>query len=139
VLAAALADVVVRDPHPRVALGLGDHPLQGLPVALLDPGAARELVLRLAQAGGEPVADPLEIADAQDPRAAGGDDLVADPGARERCGEELRELLLEGGDLTPQVTAGASLGIPAIQPGERRHGCARSRRLGEHLLHHPEV
>ena len=42
VAAARLADVVVGDPGPSCTLGLGDHPLEQLAVALLDVAAAGE-------------------------------------------------------------------------------------------------
>jgi hypothetical protein len=70
VAAAPLADVLVRDPYPAVAVGGHDHRLHEAPIRLLDLAQAVELRLRLAQSHGEAVADALEVSGVEDPRAA---------------------------------------------------------------------
>lgn len=140
-LAPALADVLVRDPEPAEAAGLGDHPLERLPVSLLRVGATRQLGLSLAKPYRERVANPLEIGDAEDPRAPGRRDRIADSPARERGREELRELMLESADLAPQVGAHPPLVIARRRP---RGQCGRNRapwrcRLQKQLGHDEDV
>jgi hypothetical protein len=108
--ATLLADVLVRDPHPPVPVRLRDQALEGAAVVLLDPAAAPELALGLLKPDRERVADPLEVADAEDAGPADGADAPLDPLAGEGGGEELAEALLERSDLAPQLVAGASLG-----------------------------
>jgi hypothetical protein len=123
VAAAALPDVLVRDPNPAIAARLRGHPLDQLAVALLDVDASGQLTSRLLKAGRQRVADRLEVAHAQHsgPACRGNSEL--DPAARERRREELAELLLELADLTSQVLAGEPirvLGDPGSAAGRRR-------------------
>ena len=97
---------------PAVLLGRGDHRLEQPPVRLLDLGPSRQLHPRLAHADRERVANPLELARAEQPRTSGGAGAPLDPPARERRGEELAELGLEAADLAPQVGAGTALAPP---------------------------
>ena len=62
VLAAAVADVLVRDDHPAVPVGVGDHPLDQAAIGLLDVRLAPELDLGVAQPQREGVAHALELA-----------------------------------------------------------------------------
>jgi hypothetical protein len=105
VLAVAVADVVVRDLDPRVARGLGDHALDQAAVLLFDVGAAGDLGLSLADADHERITDPLELGGAQDARPADSPDRPVDALAGKGRGPELRELLLEAGDLTAKLVA----------------------------------
>ena len=105
-----LADVLVRDPHPPVTLGGGDHALNQPAAGLLGVGSTGEFGLRLADAGRQRVANPLELGHAQNPRTAGGADPPLDSLAREGRGEEFAEPMLESGDLPAQVIAGSVLG-----------------------------
>jgi hypothetical protein len=109
VAAAPLADVLVRDLDPAVAVGGDDHRLHQPPVRLLDLAPAVELRLRLAQSHGEAVADALEGSGVEDPRAAHRAHRPFDPLARERRREELAEALLEQADLVTEVLADAAL------------------------------
>jgi len=86
VLAVAIADVVVRDLNPPVAVGLGDHALDEAAVLLFDIGAPRQLGLSLANPDQESVADSLQLGGIQDSRAADGADLPLDALAGEGRG-----------------------------------------------------
>jgi hypothetical protein len=89
--AAGLADVGVRDPDPRVLPGLEHHVLDEPAVARLDLGAVVERAARLAQPVREVVPQLLEVAQAQQSRAAAATDAELDARARiggdERGGE----------------------------------------------------
>lgn len=87
----------------------GDHRLEPGPVVLLDVGLARQLDPGVAQAQGERVAHPLELAGREHPRAADCPDVPLEPAARERGGEELAERALQPADLAAQVLAGPTL------------------------------
>ena len=93
-----------------MALRRSDHALDQAPVRLLDLGAPGELRLGVAQAQGEGVADPLELAGREHPRAADRADPPIEPGTGEGGGEELAESAIEVRYLTPQVVTGAPLG-----------------------------
>jgi hypothetical protein len=125
-LATALADVLVGDDHPAVALGSGDHLLEQAAVGLLDVGAPGELGLGVAESARKRVADALELAGGEHPRAADRADAPLEAGTREGGGEQLAEPAVERGDLAPQVLARAPLrGLgdrPARQDGA---GCRR--------------
>jgi len=109
VLAVAVADVLVRDLHPGVALGFGDHPLDQASVAFLHVGAARDLRLRLADADQQSVTDPLQLDGAEDARSTDGADGPVDALAREGRGPKLRELLLKARDLAAELVAKRSV------------------------------
>lgn len=102
-LAAAVTDIVVRDQDPWVALRLGDHPLDESAVALLGVRAAAQLVLGLADAHEQRIADALQLGRAEKAGAADGADLPIDPLARKSGGPELGELQLEPGYLAPEL------------------------------------
>jgi hypothetical protein len=119
--AAALADVVVGDDHPTVALGRGDHPLDEAAVRLLGLGPPRELGAGVAKPQRQGVAEPLELADREHPRAAERTDAPFDPPAREGGAEHVPELALDPADLAAQVGARAALGgLGRRRRGERR-------------------
>jgi hypothetical protein len=127
VAAAALADVLVRHDHPPMALRSGDHPLDQAPVGLLRLRAPRELGLGVAQAQGEGVPDPLQLAGGEHPRPADSADAPLEPGAGEGRGEELAQPPVEIGYLPAQVVAGEPLGArgnrSAEDLGAGRCGC----------------
>ena len=106
-----LADVLVRDLDPRKALGLGDHALEQLAVALLDVAAIGQPAPHLLDASRERVAGSLELGDAEDPRSAGRGNRIGDAAPWEGRGEELGQLTLEPGDLGPQIAAGPPAGV----------------------------
>lgn len=109
VLTVAVADVLVRDLHPGVALGFGDHSLDQASVAFLHVGAARDLRLRLANADQQSVTDPLELGGAEDARSTDSADGPVDALAREGRGPKLRELELEARDLAAKLVAKRSV------------------------------
>ena len=91
-----LADVLVGDDHPAVALGLGDHRLEQAAVGLLDVGAAAELGPGVAQAQRRARRGPARAR--RSPSTRGPPtraDAPLDPAAREGRGEQLAELALE--------------------------------------------
>lgn len=125
-----------------MALGGGDHPLEQATVGLLDVGASPELGLRVAQAQGERVPKPFELARIEHSRAADGPDPPVEPLAGKGGGEELAEAPLEPGDLAAQVVACAALrGLGHRGTGEhsarfRRQGLDLLERLGHSAAHH---
>jgi hypothetical protein len=127
VTAAALADVLVGDDHPAVALRGGDHPLDQGAVGLLDVGLPGELGLGVAQPEREGVTDPLELAGGEHPRPTDGADPPLEPGPRKGGSEELAETAFEVGNLTPQVVAREALGACRYRCAERI-GAGRRRR-----------
>jgi hypothetical protein len=76
VTAAGLADVLVGDPQPVVALGLGQHPFEKLAVAVLDVAAIGEDRPHVGDPAQQPVADLLQLGDPEQARAAGGRHLI---------------------------------------------------------------
>ncbi len=104
-LAVAVAHVLVRDLHPGVPPGLGDHPLDEAAVALLGVSTAAELSLSLADADQKCVANPLELGGAQNARAAYGAHGPVDVLARKGRGPKLGKLLLQAGDLAAKLVA----------------------------------
>ena len=137
VLALAVADVLVRDLNPGIALGLGDHALDEAAVSLLDVGAPGDLGLGIADANEESVADPLQLSSAEDAGAANGSNGPIDSLARERGGPKLGELLLEAGDLAAKLVADG----PLVLGGEeiKWHLCPAAsdcRLVSERFSHH---
>jgi hypothetical protein len=135
--AAGLADVVVGDDHPAMAVRGGNHPLDQAAVRLLDLRAAGELRLRVAQAQGQSVAYPLQLGGRKQPRPADRTDPPLEPGPREGRGEELAEATLEIGDLTPEVVARELLGARGNRRAENIGAGRGPRDLGlvEHGWH----
>jgi hypothetical protein len=121
VLAAAVADVLVGEDDPAVLGGVGDHPLEQPAVFLLDVGLPGDLGLRVAQAQGEGVAHPLELAGRKHPRAADGADAPIDAPARKRRGEKLSKPPFQVGDLASQVSPRQTVGaLGNLHPGRER-------------------
>jgi hypothetical protein len=118
VLAIAIADVLVRDLDPAVALGLGDHPLDEATVLLFGICAARDLRLRLADANQERVANPLELGRSEDARTANSAYRPVDSLARKGSGPKLRKLLFEARDLAAELVAEGTL-VRGGECGER--------------------
>jgi len=109
VLAVPVADVVVRDLHPAVALGLGDHALDETAVLLLDVGPAAKLVLSLADPHQERVANALELGGAEQAGPADRADVPVDALTREGGHPKLAELLLQARDLAAKLVADGPL------------------------------
>ena len=128
--AAALADVLVGDDHPGVALRGGDHPLDQDPVGLLGVGAPGELGLCVAQAQGEGVAHPLQLTGREHPRAANRTDSPLEAGTGKGGGEHLAEAPVELGYLASKVVAGESLGARGNRCAEQLGAGRRRRDLG---------
>ncbi len=113
------ADVGARDPQPLEIRGRGKHPLEQLPVAGLDLGSLAEGAARLGDPGREGVADPLQLAEADQPRLASRGwhpDVDLDTG--KRLGGKAAELVLEAADLAPQLGASEALVAPYANSGE---------------------
>ena len=110
VAAARQAEVVAADLHPLEVRRRGQHLAQQLVVRGLDPGPLAQGQPRLGDPLGEIVAQPLELAEAEDPGLAGdGGDAVVDLDPAEGLGEETGELALEMADLAPQLGPGEAL------------------------------
>jgi hypothetical protein len=109
-LARALPDVLGGDPHPVVALGLGDHRLEQSAVGLLDLAAPTQLHLGVAQPDRERVADAFELRHAEHSRTTHSGYSPLDPGAREGRGEQLAQSLLEQRYLAAKLMAGQPIG-----------------------------
>ena len=108
--AAGLAEVLVGDPHPAVLLGLGDHPLKQLAVAVLDVTAVAEQTAHFGDACEQAVAHALQLGGREQSRPAGRGDVVDEPGAaRESVHEQIPELCLEAGYLAAQLDARGAL------------------------------
>jgi hypothetical protein len=110
-----------------VALGLEQHLLDEAPVAVLGVAAAGDLGARVAQPQAQAVADPLEVAERQEPRATG-PGRARDRGERDGGDVDARqqrvgEVALEAGDLTAQRPSGrAFVDIDERRPRQRRGG-----------------
>ena len=76
----ALADVLSGDPHPAVALRIGDHRLEQASVRLLDLASAAELGLRLRKPHRQRVSNPLQLGDPEHAGPADGAHRPLDPG-----------------------------------------------------------
>jgi hypothetical protein len=129
VLAGPLPDVLGGYPDPAVAIRLRDHRLEQPSVRLLDLTAAPKLRLGLAEPHGEPVADPLELGDAEDARPSDRRDAPLDPRPRKRGREQLAEALLEQRDLAAQLLPGLALGLRTGHLGARQRIGTRDRPL----------
>ena len=112
-----LADVLVRDLDPGKAVGLCDHALEQLAIALLYVAAVGQPPPHLLNPGRERVAGALELGDAEDPRPSGRGHGVGDAAPRKCRSEELGQLALEPRDLLSQVAAGPAAGVVADAAG----------------------
>ncbi|MFN8217621.1 MAG: hypothetical protein U0R71_13595 [Solirubrobacterales bacterium] len=102
--ASGLADVGTGDGDPPVGGGVGQQAPQQLPVRGLDLGAAGERQPGLRHPRGEPVADPLELAEPEHARLAGPrPHPVGDLDPAEGGAEQARELALQAPDLAAQI------------------------------------
>jgi len=107
VAAAGLTDVGAGDPEPFVLLRGRQHPLEQLAVGGLEPGALLERPPAVGDLGGESVADRLELAETERPRLGRRRGHAGvDSEARERLGDDRRQLALQATDLAPQLSAG---------------------------------
>jgi hypothetical protein len=119
VAAAVQAEVLARDPDPLEVLGGGEHPLDQRPVLVLDPAPLDQRLPRLGHAVGEAVAQRLELAEVEQPRAGGNRlDPVGHLGVAERLAEEGCQLGLELGDLATQLAARPALVDSEVEPGK---------------------
>ena len=117
--AAGLAELGARDALPAVLGGRAAHRGEAL-------GGGR--ALQRGDAGGELVADRLELAEPEQPRAGRGRGGAAARGLapREGGGERGGELALQPGDLLAQVAAGGGLGRRGDgRRARRRRRCGR--------------
>lgn len=119
--AARLADVGAGDAQPLVLGGRGEHPLQQLAVGGLDLGALGERLACRGDPRHQRVADPLQLAEADDARLARRRRHAGlDREARERLGREPRQLPLQAADLAPQIGSRQALvALRGLNPGER--------------------
>jgi hypothetical protein len=119
VAASRLTEVGAGDPQPLELGGRGEHPLQQLPVGRLDLGALVEGATRLGDPRREGVANPLQLAEADQPRLLRG---RRHPRVDREAGERLRgkaaQLVLKAADLAPQLGARETLVASRANPGE---------------------
>jgi hypothetical protein len=123
VAAAGLADVLVRDPNPLIRGRVLGHALDQGAVLLLDVADVVKHSLDVLHAGGEGVADLLELVHREDPGAAQARHLEIDPGAREGGCEQLAQLGLHRRDLAAEVPPGEAVVVlieDRVQAGGRR-------------------
>jgi len=129
VLAAWLADVLVRHPDPSILARVGNHPLDQRAAGLLGVGPSRDLCPRLREAIRQAVPDPLELADLEDPGPTGGTDRPVDAPAGECRGEQLTELALEPSDLAAQLAAGGAVAGRGNRSRDGNRGINRPREM----------
>jgi hypothetical protein len=110
VLAARLADVLVCDPHPLVALGLEQHLLDPAALLVLEVGALGERAAAVGDALHELVAELLELPQREDAGASARAHAPVEALARVGRAEQRAELGLEARDLVEQGAAGRALG-----------------------------
>jgi hypothetical protein len=110
---------------PPVPLGRQKHLLEPGSVPLFDPAPARDLGLRVSEAHGETVADPLKLSHVEYSRSAHGRHSELDPLAGKRCGKELGKPALEGRDLAAQLIAQPALGLACGAKGRQHSGRRR--------------
>jgi hypothetical protein len=119
-----------------VPVGVGDHDLEQLALSLLHVGAAVELAAHLLEASGERVAHRLELAQAQQPRAAAGADPPLDAASRKCGAEQGREVTLHAGDLAAKLHPGKALvGIPYARTAADSRRDAPPRTSGQRIGH----
>jgi hypothetical protein len=120
VSAPRLADVGVRDPHPLVLSGRGEHLLQQLAVARLHDGTLAQGHPRRRDPLGERVAHLLELLESGDPRRGKASRHVGiERQARKSLGREPAKLVLEPADLTAQLNPCEALVAPHPKRAER--------------------
>jgi hypothetical protein len=116
--AAGLADVGAADPEPLVVGRGGEHLAEQLAVALLEVAALGQGPTGLGDAVGQLVADPLQLAEVENPGGAGGrGDRGVELDPAEGLGKQARELVLEPPDLAAQLATGKRL-VGLDDPGE---------------------
>jgi hypothetical protein len=117
VAAARFAEIGTRDPQPLELGRGGEHPLKQPPVGRLGLGPPIQPVPSLRHPGGKLVANPLQLAEADQTRlAAAGPNPRIDLDAGKRLRDEAAQLQLETTDLTPQLSAGETLVAPTANP-----------------------
>jgi hypothetical protein len=84
VLAAGLADVLVRDPDPLVGGGIGGHLLDQSSMQLLNLDAIVKAVPHIPDPGRKAVANPLQLVDSEHSRTThpGNAELESQPWER---------------------------------------------------------
>jgi hypothetical protein len=102
VATAALADVRVRHARESVGRRVEQQLLAGAARLLLPEAARVELLAHLGGLGGEPVADALELGDAEERGPAA-------EGRRREWSAERAELIVEPRDLIAERAAGGSV------------------------------
>ena len=129
-LAAGLADVLVRDPHPLEAGGLGDQRLDAVPVLAARRSPARAALRRVSST--RPASSSRSASrsrDTEQARAAGRAHLPVEPAAGIGGREQRRELALELRDLVAQRSPGSRLvdvGAKASDGGTAREAARPS-------------
>ena len=109
VLAAGLADVLVRHPNPLVRGRVGHHLADQGTLVLLDEEVRLKTALHLPDPSGEPVTDPLELIDGEHAGATHPRNAEVEPHAGEGRREEPRELQLHRCDLAAKIRARSAL------------------------------
>jgi hypothetical protein len=111
--AARLANVETGDANPLVRGGVGQHPPQQLAVAGLDLDPLAQPEAGGGDPLGEPVADPLQLAEPEQARLGSRRrHPVLDLDVAEPRREEAGKLPFQPPDLLPQVGAGEALVCP---------------------------
>jgi len=112
-------EVFPRHADPLEILRGGEHPLDQLPVLVLQPPSLDQRLPRLGDAIGEPVANRLQLAEVEDPRFGGdGGDAVGDLGVTEGFTEDSGQLSLQARDLPAQLLPRPALVDDDVQPTE---------------------
>jgi hypothetical protein len=104
--AAALAEVGRLQAHALVAVRLEEHPLELLAGAALGLATGVDDGAGLAQARRHAVAQPLELLEAEQARAALARHVDRDGGVREGGGQRVGQLGLQARDLPAQRASG---------------------------------
>lgn len=117
--AAVEAEVFAGDADPLEVLRGGEHPLDQLPVLVLDPPPLDQRPAGLGGAVGELVAQRLQLAEVEQPRLCGERlDAVGHLGVAEGLAEQACELRLELGDLPAQLPPCPALVDGEVEPAE---------------------
>ncbi len=108
--ASRLTEVGAGDPQPLELGGIGEHPLEQLPVGGLERRSLSKRVARSGDPHCQRVANLLQLAEADQPRLGrGGRNRRVEREARECLARQPGQLALEAADLPPQLGTGETL------------------------------
>src|ERR1700752_743942 len=114
-----------------MATWIDDHRLEQASIGLLNLPTPVKLRLGGPKPNRERIAHPLQLTDAQHPRAADGANAPLDPGAGKCRREQLAQLALQGADLTAKLGAPAPRAalVRALLAKQRVESLGRRRRF----------